>query len=137
MATGQLVGPYSVLDMTFKVASGTTITGYQAVKAGTNGGEIAVSTTYSDVVLGITQVNPAMQTTYAAGKYVTVRMLGISKCVAAAAVTSGTRVSSIGGGAVAAQATAGAIVAGIALEQSYSTGELIDVLLTPGACRHS
>jgi len=138
MAYGQTTGPNSVLDKTFKVASDNTITGWQLVKLGTHGGEIALSTAATDVHMGICQVNPNEGVTYTAGKYVTVRMLGISKAVALAAITSGTRVVEAGvGGVVDDAGAAGNTCVGIALEEAYSMGDVIDVLLTPGVEIHN
>jgi len=137
MAYGQTSGPNSVLDKTFKVASSNTITGWQVVKLGTNGGEIALSSAATDLHIGIAQVNPNEGVTYTAGKYVTVRMLGISKAVAQGAITSGTRVVTAGAaGAVDDAGAAGNTGVGIALEQAYAMGEIIDVLLTPGVEIH-
>jgi hypothetical protein len=138
MAEGQYIGPVDVLSMSFKVASGSTITGYQVVKIGTNGGEVALASAATDIPLGIAQVNPQQGMSYGAGREVTVRMLGISHVVATTAVTSGNRVSVISGtGAVKGSGAAGDLVVGIALESSWTTGELITVLLTPGAIRHA
>ena len=138
MAVGQTTGPNAVLDKTFKVASGTTITGWQLAKLGTHGGEITLSTASTDIHMGICQVNPSLGVTYTAGKYVTVRMLGISKAVALAAISSGTRVVEAGvGGVVDDAGAAGDTCVGIALEEAYAMGEIIDVLLTPGVEIHN
>jgi hypothetical protein len=138
MATGQITGPTSVLDMTFKVASSNTITGFQAVKLSGNGGEVALANSGTASVIGIAQVNPLMNTTYTAGKFVTVRMLGVSTAIAGGAITSGGRVTvSSGVGEVDDTGSAGDIVVGIALCSAWARGELINVLLTPGVVRHA
>ena len=138
MAYGQTTGPNSVLDKTFKVATSNTITGWQTVILGTHGGEIALPSAATNLFMGITQVNPNEGVTYTAGKYVTVRMLGISKAVAAEAISSGTRVTTTGvAGAVTDGTAAGNTGLGIALEEAYATGDVIDVLLTPGVEVHN
>ncbi len=137
--TTNQVGPISVLDVSFKVAASNTITGYQVVKAsGSNGGEVAIATANTDIPLGIAQVNPNEGVSYGEGKYIPVRIYGISKAVASQAITSGARVSVLGNaGGVDDTSGAGILVVGIALESARFNGDLINVILTPGACRHS
>jgi hypothetical protein len=137
MAYGQTHGPNAVLDKTFKVASSTTITGWQVVKGGTHGGEVTLASANTDIYLGVAQVNPNEGVTYTAGEFVTVRMLGITKAIAAEAISSGTRVTAIGAaGGITDTTGAGYTGLGIALEEAYSTGDVIDVLLTPGTEIH-
>jgi len=93
--------------MTFKVASGQTLTGYQVVKLKDNvtqadALEIEVCTDASERPLGIAQVDD--DTTLTGGDLVTVRMLGVSKAIAGAAIDPRDTVSP-GGNGLATTAT--------------------------------
>jgi len=132
MGTGQISGPNSVLDKTFKVASGVTITGYQAVMLASKGGEIQLTSATSSLAIGVAQVNPGEGISYTAGRNVPVRLLGISKAVANAVIVSGARVTPTGAYGMVATATTGNFQVGLALESAWAHGQLIDVLLTPG-----
>jgi len=134
MVVSQISGPNSVLDKTFRVASGQTITGYQAVKLASQGGEIALTSAASDRVIGVTQVDPGEGISYGAGRHVPVRLMGITKVVTRGAVVSGSLVVPVanGYGAVDDGGSTGNTVVGIALESAWTHGQLINVLLTPG-----
>lgn len=71
------------------------------------------------------------------GQSIDVRVSGITKCVAGAAIAAaGTLVSAAAGGQVVAAAAPGATnsyVIGIALSTAAAAGDLVAVLLTPGA----
>ncbi len=70
------------------------------------------------------------------GQSIEVRVLGISKCIAGAAIAAaGTALTVNSSGQVVAAAAAGATstyIVGIALTTSAASGDLISVLLLPG-----
>ena len=97
-----------VLDMTFTLASGQTLTGHQVVKlkddvTRADAMEIEVCTDASERPLGIAQVDEG--STVSAGEQVTVRLLGVSKAIAGAAFDPRDTVSPGGNGLVAAATT--------------------------------
>jgi len=65
------------------------------------------------------------------GQPATVCYAGVSKAVAGAAVTAGSRVRSDANGKVVAATVAGNAVIGIALESAGADNDVISVLLTP------
>lgn len=70
----------------------------------------------------------------AKGRVANIRMMGISRCVAAAAIAIGDRVIVAASGRVTSTgAVAGNPVLGIALEAAAAAGDHIDIFLTPGA----
>lgn len=125
------VGPNYVLDKTFIVASGNTITGYQAIR-GAAAGTCEIATDDSEPYLGVAQLDPNEGVTWTAGEIARVRMLGLSKVQCGAAVTIYTRVHSIGLGLVddAAPDTAADYFLGIALEAGSQLFDIITVDLT-------
>lgn len=69
-------------------------------------------------------------------KVANIRILGISNCVASAAITRGARVAAAADGKVVTAAPAvgvNANIVGIALESTTADGDHVHVLLTPGA----
>lgn len=72
-----------------------------------------------------------------AGQSIDVRVVGVTKCIAGAAIaTANTPVSANASGQVVAAAAAGATnsyIVGIALTTAAAAGDLVTVLLTPGA----
>ena len=125
------VGPNYVLDKTYTIASGSTITGYQAVK-GSTATTCALATDDASPYLGVAQLDPNEGVTLVAGDTVRVRMLGISKVQAAAAITAFTRVHSVGLGLMddAAPGSAADYFLGIALEAATALFDIITVDLT-------
>ena len=93
------VGPNYILDKTFEVASGQTITGYQVVK-GITAGTCQYAVDDSIPYLGVAQLDPNEGVTLTAGDTVRVRMLGLSKVQAAGAIAVYARVHVIGLGLV-------------------------------------
>jgi Uncharacterized conserved protein (DUF2190) len=93
---------------------------------------VTQATVAEEQVIGVAQNSVA---TADIGKQVVdVRVDGISKVVAAAAVAIGARVTTdTSGRATSTGLAAGDLVAGIALSSAAAAGDLIDVLLTPGA----
>jgi len=125
------VGPNYILDKTFTVATGETITGYQVVR-GAAAGTCEVAITDAEPLLGVAQCDPNSDTTYTAGELVRVRMMGLSKVQCAAAVTVYTRVHPIGLGLVddADPGTAADYFLGIAMEAGAALFDIITVDLT-------
>lgn len=77
-----------------------------------------------EVVTGVLQNKPD-----AAGKSASVRVYGVSKVTAGAAITAGAEVSSDANGK-AATSTTGDYIVGIALEAAAADGDIIAVLIT-------
>jgi hypothetical protein len=133
------VGPNYVLDKGF-IAQGATAYAFgEILVPGTATQTCARATTAGALnFLGVCQ-DSVDQTKIATGKVeVSVRLLGISRVIAGGTITTGSRVTNdTSARAVAVtRAAAGAQPApilGIALTGTVTTGEQIDVLLTPGA----
>ncbi len=84
------------------------------------------------IPLGIAQDGPAV----GPGQAVRIRALGVTKAIAGGAITFGQAVSANASGQVVAAAAAGATntyIVGIALTPAAQAGDVISVLLTPGA----
>lgn len=125
-------GPNFVLDKGFQTQ--TALTQWAVVKYGTSDQTCTAVTGLNDLPLGITQ-EAAVAGDVTKGRIVNVRLMGISRCIAGAALTRGTRVrSSATGTVVAASGTAGTVdnMVGILMFSSAATGDFVDVLLTPG-----
>ena len=129
-------GPNFVLDKGF-TANGTTAyavgeavaidTAVQSMKRAT------VVATATDVIMVCMEACDASKLTGNAGKVaLRARMLGIARVKLGAPSTKGTRMTNTVSAAFVVQATAGGPVAGVLLE-SGSTGDLVEMLLTPGA----
>ena len=129
-------GPNFVLDKGF-TANGTTAyavgeavaidTAVQSMKRAT------VVATAADVIMVCMEACDASKLTGNAGKVaLRARMLGIARVKLGANVTKGARMTNNTSAAFVVQATAGGPVAGVLLE-SGSTGDLVEMLLTPGA----
>jgi Uncharacterized conserved protein (DUF2190) len=103
---------------------------FLAVKAsGTAGDTVTPVTAVTDTVLGFSQQR--VVTADINKQVVDIRMLGITKAVAGAAVTFGAFVKHNATGRVVSTATATDRVLGIALTAAAADGDVIDVLLTP------
>src|SRR5271165_1948688 len=104
--------------------------------------QIKLSTASNEKVLGVVQEDTPIPSSalangkdYAAlGRYVNVRILGITRVVATGVIAVGSRVISNGDGTVviATAATANQNIVGIAMGAAAATGDQIDLLLTPG-----
>ena len=131
-----MAGPNYVLDKGF--LAGGAITKYRGVELGANE-TVTQANAVNDRVLGICQeeVSAGDATN---GRIVDIRLLGISRCIAGAAVTIGNLVTIDGSGRVVnspvAVGTAYAVV-GIALQTAANAGDHIDVLLTPGVVNNT
>jgi hypothetical protein len=129
------VGPNYVLDKGFVATGSTAYAQGELVTASGDGTKCARATGAGARVLGVCQesVDATRVTT---GKVVLdVRLLGISRVLAGAAVAVGDRVTNDATArAVAVAASLGLKESfGVALTASTAAGQFIDVLLTPAA----
>lgn len=121
-----------VLDKGFQAQ--TAITKFSVVKHGTADQTCTAVTGVNDAPLGVA-MEDASAGDVTKGRIIDVRLMGIARCIAAAAITRGTRVRTNASGQVAAlSGAAGTVdnVVGITMFSSAATGDHIDVLLTPG-----
>lgn len=125
-------GPNFVLDKGFQAQS--AVTKNFVVKYGTADQTCTAVTGVNQVPLGVAQED-ASASDVTKGRIINVRLIGIARCVAGAALTRGTRVG-VGatGKVVAMVGTAGLVenCVGIAMMSSAADGDHIDVLLTIG-----
>lgn len=131
------IGPNYVLDKTFEIATGYTITGYQAV-VGVAAGTCMPASSDGSPYLGVAQLDPNEGVTLVAGDSVRVRMLGISKVQAAAAISvySMVRVVALGLVDDANPGAAGDYWLGLALDAASQLCDIIDVDLTSKNCQY-
>lgn len=101
------------------------ITQYQAIKVTSTG--VDVSTAGSDKMIGVAQEAAAI------GEMVPVRLLGTSKAVASTTISAGARVKPTTGGKIVTTTSDHDGYLGIALEAAGADGDIIEILLTPGA----
>jgi hypothetical protein len=146
-----MAGPNYVLDKGFLVDSAAlNVQAYRFAKfaAGTTGNKVTTSTATpvagalalaADFIVGVYQdeiVGMDAAKVLTGKATIGVRMIGISRVIAGAAVTIGSPImsDSTGRGVVMSALAAGkqAWQAGIALTAAGAAGDLIDVLLTPG-----
>lgn len=125
------IGPNYLLDKTFTVASGQTITGYQAVR-GAAAGTCEVATDDTEPYLGVAQLDPNEGITLIAGQTVRVRMFGISKVQAAEAVAIYQQVRAEGLGLVndGTPSVTGDFWLGLSMEAATALSDIIDVDLS-------
>lgn len=142
-----MAGSNYVLDKGFPVLStynssnASGVTAFRVVKciAATGTIDLAVAATATALQVGVVQEN-VDRAKVATGKVVAdVRLLGITKVVVdgtPGTINHGTRVMCGAAGGVIVGATAGSYLVGIAVGVPSGTavaGDIIDVLLTPGA----
>lgn len=142
-----MAGSNYVLDKGFPVLStynssnANGVTSFRVVKtvAATGTIDLAVAATATALQVGVVQEN-IDRAKVATGKAVAdVRLLGITKVVVDSSpgtINHGTRVMCGGAGGVIVAATTGSYLVGIAVGVPSGTanaGDIIDVLLTPGA----
>lgn len=116
-----------IWDHTFLAAADLTTLQFRIVKLMANKREVNVATAAADALLGVNQEKPS-----AVGRPTSVRLLGISKVVAGAAITIHSAITSDGFGRAIATTTAGNSVLGYALEAATAIGDIITVLILPG-----
>jgi len=118
-----------VLDLPLK--GGGAITKYYFTKVSA-ADEVEVCSGATDRVLGVCQ-----ETVAADGDSADIRVLGVTKVVAGAAVAAGALVGTDANGKAVTKSTAGDFVAGTALEAAGADGDIISVLLTPNCVLHA
>lgn len=125
------VGPNYVLDKTFTVATGYTITGYQALE-GVAAGTCMPADADDAPYLGVAQLDPNEGVTLVAGDTVQVRMLGLTKvqCAAPVAVFARVRVVALGLVDDADPGAAGDYWLGLAMEAGDQLFDIITIDLT-------
>ena len=134
------VGPNYILDKTFLVATGYTITGYQVVAQGSTAGTCNPPANDASPFLGVAQLDPNEGVTLTAGKTVRVRMMGITKAQAGAAITTNTPVSVLGTLGLVDDITPGTVGdywVGVALEAASQLGDIITIDLTNKNSRYA
>jgi hypothetical protein len=125
-------GPNFVLDKGFLAE--TAVPQFYCVKVGTVSQSCTIATASGDFILGVAQ-EACDATDAGLGRIINVRLLGISRCVAQAAISRGARVRAHSSGKVTGLAGAAGTsenVVGIAMTASAADLDHIDVLLTPG-----
>ncbi len=137
------MGPNFVLDKGYQIAGTVYPAIFTLVKLGTAPNEVESSNVAGEEVLGVLQEDVPSPTNansggldyIALGRVVNVRLMGISRCVAAGAIALGARVVSNGDGTAKTivAATTNQNVVGIALSAATTAGDQFDLLLTPGA----
>lgn len=113
-----------IWDHTFKAGADLSLLQFRIVKLGTLAREVVVATALTDKILGVLQDKPAV-----VGRAATVRLIGISKVVAGAAVALHASVGADGSGRAITAGTAGNIAIGYALEAAGAAGDIITVLM--------
>jgi len=132
-------GPNYGLDKGFTVTGSAAYAFGECVVQGSTNTSCARATTAGSLVLGVCQENLLDTTKVTTGKpVVAVRILGITRCIAGGAIARGAKLQNdVNARAVALAQTAGGTapkpVFGIALSPASANGDMIDVLLTPGA----
>lgn len=101
---------------------------FYAVKLANASGvaQVALATAAGEGIFGILQNKPV------SGAVADVCVLGVTKAVAGAAITSGAQIMTTAAGKVITAATAGSAVIGWALESAGADGEVITICLTAG-----
>lgn len=126
------VGPNYVLDKGFVSTGASAYAFGEAVVLNGDGTKCARATSAGAQVLGVCQ-EVLDATRVATGKAVIdIRLLGITRCIAGAAVSVGQKVTNDTSCRAVAGGGAGTPSFGIALTAATAAGQMIDVLLTPG-----
>lgn len=121
-----------VLDKGFQVQS--AITQFTFVKLGTSDQTITAVTGVNDQIIGVA-LESASAGDVTKGRIIDVRLMGIARVQAAAALTRGARVrTNATGQAAALSGAAGTVdnVAGILMFSTAALNDLVDIMLTPG-----
>jgi hypothetical protein len=127
-------GPNYVLDKGYNLSnSGAAQTIYRFMKFAATENTVLQQTASNLFSIGVCQQRIEAVDSATGNVQVDVRILGISKVEAGAAVALGAEVMSDTTGRAITAATTGNAVVGRALQAAVGAGEWIDVLLTPGA----
>jgi hypothetical protein len=121
-----MAGPSNVLSKSF--LAGGAIGIYRAVEIAA-GEVVTQANAGTDAILGICQEEITADDV-TRGRVANVQMLGVSRCIAGAAITIGATVMTDGTGRVIA-ATATNRPIGMALQAAAAAGDHVDVFLTP------
>lgn len=127
-------GPNFVLDKGYFPDAATNQFKCQKAVSGATNQEHCTEAGAADQVLGVIQ-ETVTAGDVTNGRVADVRLIGISRCIASAAIANGARVIAAATGKVvtATASTAKQAQVGIALTTAAADGDHIDILLTPGA----
>jgi hypothetical protein len=130
-------GPDHILDKGFITTGSTAYALGECVVQGSTNTSCARATTANSTILGVCQENLDVVKVNTGKAAVSIRILGISRCLAGGAIARGARVANDTNARVVTKAqtaggTAPTPVVGIALSPASQAGDFIDVLLTPG-----
>jgi hypothetical protein len=129
------VGPNYVLDKGHVASGAAAVRSMRFVVATGDGTAAAEATSAGTLVRGVAMEDLTAAQVATTKAVFNVRMMGIARVVAGAAVAVGARVGTDNQGratTVAPAAGANANVAGVALTAAGAAGDVLDVLLTPG-----
>jgi len=128
------VGPNYVLDKGMKASGVAAYTAGRLVKQTANPQEIGPTTVITDRVFGVVMENVDAARVATGKVFLDIRVLGIARVEASAAIAVGARVMPEAAATSRAATIAGATAVsfGIALTAAVNPGDFIDVLLTPG-----
>lgn len=125
----QSVGMLDISDKVVETAS--SLKQYYLVKEGTGAGQVVISGSAAEKVLGPIQDAPRVGQTYLdVNQPVAIRLLGTSKFVAAGVITRGDYCTSNGDGTVKATTTGGEYVCCEALEGATGVGIIFEGKVT-------
>lgn len=125
------MGPNYVLDKGY-VVQGTALGQFECVKGGTTNTSVTRCDTAAEFVLGVSQELLDAAKVLTGKATADVRILGISRVVASAAIARMAKVTVTTVGRAVTAGVAGTNCFGIALTPASANGDWIDVLLTPG-----
>lgn len=118
---------YGGLDLSMEAGASFASSQFLAVELSSTVNQVTVCNNAGDTVFGVIQDNVA------SGKASSIRVQGVTKWVAGAAVSIGDRVGTDASGKCVTKTPAGGTKqAGIALTAAAADGDIISVLLTPG-----
>src|SRR5688572_6901317 len=120
-------GPNYVLDKGFRAEAAVSM--FYPVKAGANNEGVLPVSAVTDKVVGWAQETASAQDA-TDGRVINVRMMGITRAIAGAAIARGTPVKITAAGKVIA-ATASGPAHGVATYSVTADGDHVDVLITP------
>lgn len=114
----------SVRDFEKSILADNTITQYALIKVTTTGCDVATGDT--DKIIGVAQQAAA------AGEHVCVRFAGTTKVVSAGSIVAGDRLVATTAGKATTTTTDKKTIVGLALEAGTTSGDICEILLTPG-----
>lgn len=124
------MGPNYVLDKGFRLSNGGAAQSIYRFMKLVDENSVTQAAAITDKCIGVTQMRVDADESATGNVTLDIRILGITKVEAAAAIALGANVApSANGRAQTAASTQ--FVHGIALQPAAAAGELIDVLLTP------